>query len=313
MTNNTISVKKLLLIMLVILFLVVAAVAVIYYLHSQKAIPKTPEQKPKYLFSIYGPKSDPLKEPMEAVTAGGRIFVANTEGNDVEVFDSRGNYQYSFGQNGNKPGDMAFPYGIAEDDSGHLFVSDTGERRIQEFTVHGKFVQVIASNSGPRDIEKPGPLFWHNAKLYASDLEAGKVLVFNPNQVKTVTSFSNLAYPHGVWVDNNNQLFVSAAGDSDVCIFASNGKLQRSFSWQGGNELSAIRGLAVDNLHRIFVVDSSNSTVRVFNSQGTPLFKFGSPGVGSDNFLNPAGIYIGQDHRIYVADWANNRIQVWGY
>jgi len=54
----------------------------------------------------------------------------------------------------------------------------------------------------------------------------------------------------------------------------------------------------------------SNDRIQVFDSVGSFLFEFGSFGSGDGQFKIPRGIAVDSMKNIYVADDANNRIQV---
>ena len=65
----------------------------------------------------------------------GDVFVANRESDQVEVFSPNGTTLAIDGSNGSADGDFSFPQGIAFAPNGNLYVSDTGNNHIQEFTV----------------------------------------------------------------------------------------------------------------------------------------------------------------------------------
>jgi DNA-binding beta-propeller fold protein YncE len=58
------------------------------------------------------------------------------------------------------------------------------------------------------------------------------------------------------------------------------------------------------------VADTFNDRVQVFNPSGVFQFAFGSQGMGNGEFSMPQGIAVGSGGNIYVADTANNRVQV---
>src|SRR3989442_14769875 len=60
--------------------------------------------------------------------------------NRVQKFDSRGNFLAKLGKEGNGPGQFNVPWGIAVDELGNVYVTDTGIHRIHKFTSHGAFI-----------------------------------------------------------------------------------------------------------------------------------------------------------------------------
>ncbi len=309
--GRTIKLKSLLRYLLIITVFFAVFFGYLYTDTTGKAI--KPEQQPKYLFSIYGNENKPLNSPMGVyVDPKGNIYVSSTANHEIQVFRPNGQYAFSFGQPGTKPGDLAYPYGITRNARGNLLIAETGNQRIQEFTPDGNFVGITASASGPVKVEKPGALHNMNNKIYICDLGRNEVTVLD-EQGKVVQTLKNLNCPHGVSSDEAGKIYVSDSGNTQIVIFDPEGRFHKSISWQEENRYSILRGLARDGLGRIFAVDSNNSLIRVFDQEGRHLFNFGAQGFDKGEFFYPTGIFIDTNYRIYIADWANNRVEVWGY
>jgi DNA-binding beta-propeller fold protein YncE len=60
-------------------------------------------------------------------------------------------------------------------------------------------------------------------------------------------------------------------------------------------------------------VDAVFDNVQIFDSSGQLLLNLGEGGTNPGQFGLPAGIAIGLDNKIYVADSYNRRIQVFQY
>lgn len=315
--KQTITVKQLLQIILVIVIFLAALFGYLYW-KNRRTNDYTSifdmEQRPKYLFSIYGNPQEPLKSPMAAyVSRKGLIYVSSTNKHEIQVFQANGDYLFSFGKPGSNPGELAYPYGITENKEGNLLVADTGNKRIQEFTPQGKFIKYINSPFGKIEVEKPGPMFSENGKLYIGDLVKHEIIVVD-EQNKTERVIKNISYPHGIAADDNGKVYISDAGGYRIVITDKKGLERKSIaSWKGDNSFSLLRGIALDKVGRIFAVDSITSTIRVFDPDGSYLFSFGDKGFDKGEFLYPTGIFIDDTNRIFIADWANNRIEVWGY
>lgn len=80
-----------------------------------------------------------------AVDGVGRVYVADTGNNRIEIFDSSGAFLETFGTFGNGPGEFATPAHVAVDASGNIFVTDANNFRIQVF---GQTVGVDATSWG---------------------------------------------------------------------------------------------------------------------------------------------------------------------
>jgi DNA-binding beta-propeller fold protein YncE len=60
--------------------------------------------------------------------------VVDSNNNRVEVFDSSGNYLSQFGSYGLAPGYFNDPTFITVDGAGYIYVSDTGNNRVEKFS-----------------------------------------------------------------------------------------------------------------------------------------------------------------------------------
>jgi streptogramin lyase len=58
------------------------------------------------------------------------------------------------------------------------------------------------------------------------------------------------------------------------------------------------------------VVDDHREDIQKFDPQGKFLLKFGSNGNGDGQLSNTGGITIGPDGNLYIADYGNNRVEV---
>ncbi|XP_019629892.1 PREDICTED: uncharacterized protein LOC109474126 [Branchiostoma belcheri] len=88
-----------------------------------------------------------------AVGKGGKIFVSDWFGDSVNVYDSKGRFEFSFRvleRAGRKDRLLEGPRGLCSVSSGHILVSDFGNNRVAMFTATGQFVRDMVT-----DIRKP--------------------------------------------------------------------------------------------------------------------------------------------------------------
>jgi uncharacterized protein YjiK len=91
-----------------------------------------------------GELSDPAAV---AIDDAGSIYVLDTGNTRIQKFDPSGAYVTQWGSYGDcaiscSDGQVKAPTGIAVDDSGHVFVADTGNNRIEEFSASdGTFIR----------------------------------------------------------------------------------------------------------------------------------------------------------------------------
>ncbi len=70
----------------------------------------------------------------------GLVYVADTYGNQVEVYTADGAFVTNWGSYGRGSGEFIFPYGIATSAAGEVYVADTVNARIQRFSSSGAFL-----------------------------------------------------------------------------------------------------------------------------------------------------------------------------
>lgn len=260
-----------------------------------------------------------MSHPMAvAVDGNGQIYTSNNSLHMVEVIRPGKREPDSFGGQGSLPGQMMYPYGIGILPEGGVLVAETGNRRIQQFAADGEFIQTFTGAGGKTGLNKPGPVHVDSkGNVYVGDIGGAQVLVFD-KKATLLRTIKNVSYPHGIAVDEQNRkIYVSDAGQAIVRVFALDDREGRQVdvirSFAPGMSFGMVRGLAVDKLGRLYVVDSLAGTVRVFDKDGAFLFSFGEQGFGDGEMLYPTQIFIDNSGKIFIADWGNNRIQVWGY
>ena len=199
--------------------------------------------------------------------------MADTNNHRVQVFNSSGGFQSTFGSFGTGNGQFNSPNGIAVGSGGNIYVADTNNRRVQIFNSSGVFQSAFGSN-GSGDGE------------------------FN--------------FPAGIAVDGGGNIYVADSGNRHVQIFNSSGAFQSAFGspGSGNGQFNSPYGIAVGSGGNIYVADSGNHRVQVFNSSGAFQSTFGSLGTGNGQFYSPYGIAVDGGGNIYVSDADNDRVQV---
>src|SRR5688500_12090409 len=175
------------------------------------------------------------------------------------------------------------------------------------------------------------------------------VFKFDPSG-KMVTSFGQgmFVFPHGIHVDRDGNIWVTdgqsnlparAPGSPadaplpaapakivghQVIKFSPEGKVLLSLGKAGGNPATEVSDPAsfyqpndVITLANgdILVAEGHNNTtmshrIARFSSDGKYLSSFGKRGTGDGEFLQPHGLALDSQGRLFVADRGNNRVQV---
>lgn len=308
--------------------LVILGIAILYFwYYADKTLvvenfPSMMEYiQPRYRFSIYGAKDVSLVRPMSVYfdDKHRRIYIGNTEGHSINVFNWQGDYQFSFGGFGADPGQMSFPYGITQNSQGDILVAEAGNKRVQRFSAQGEYLGTIFDQPNEYGIEKPGPLATDSeGNLYVGDLSGGRVTIID-KEGQLVRNLGPIQYPHGLALDEKRGLvYVASSGTNQVTAYSmATGKPVKSWHEfkMNGNAIKfgMIRGIAVDKQGRLVVVDSLVSTISIVDFNGNLVNSFGQRGNEDWSFMYPNGIHVDKAGKFYIADWGNNRISMWSY
>jgi hypothetical protein len=152
---------------------------------------------------------------------------------------------------------------------------------------------------GPNTLSSPVKAFFDGVRLFISDPENFRVLVYNSmpvsnnapaNEVigqanlysnvfpETVTS-TTLAEPQGLWVDNNQNLYVVDSGNNRTLVY------------------SNIDNLLTDNPTPVAVIGQSSYTSR-------------TSGVSASQYANPFGVCV-NNCQLFISDRGNSRVLVY--
>lgn len=121
--------------------------------------------------------------------------------------------------------------------------------------------------------------------------------------------------PHGLEVDNQNNIWVTDCGLHQVFKFDSNGNLlmtlgEAKVSGNDSEHFNLPTDVAVSADGSFYVSDGyGNSRVIKFSKDGMYLFEWGKFGDKQGEFNIPHGIDLDNEGNVYVADRENNRIQ----
>ena len=204
------------------------------------------------------------------------------------------------------PGQLALPYGIAIDGSGHVVVVDTYDGRIVTFDAAGNFLgQFGTQGPGAGQFEYPqGVAIDHDGNIFVADTANFRIQKFDPTGL-FVTSWSAAfnGYPGYVAVDGSGNVFVSDTGDT-IWKFDNDGNPVTSWggSGSGPGQLNQPDGIAVDANDHVFVVDTLNNRVQEFTGGGAFVAAWGSAGTAPGQFGYAYGVAIDGQGDVFVSD-----------
>jgi len=176
----------------------------------------------------------------------------------------------SWGGSGSGPGQFDEPFGIATGPDGSVYVADTENHRVQQFTAAGEFVRQWGSNgAGNGEFDRPT----------------------------------------GVETDATGDVFVVEIGGMRVQRFSAGGAYEAKWGsfGSGPGEFSFPIDLAVDAAGDVYVPDFVDR-VQKFDRDGGFIAEWGSSGGGPGELDDPSGVAATADG-VYVADTGNHRVQ----
>src|SRR5207249_1034730 len=146
--------------------------------------------------------------------------------------------------------EISYPWGVAIDGQGNLFIADAGNGRIRKLSTDGTITTVAGNGT----------------RGYGGDGGPATSASFNIPKAVVVDSQGNLFI---VDTDNNRIRKVSANGT--ITTVAGNGT--QAYGGDGGPATSASldypEGIALDGLGDLFIADTANHRVRKIGADGT--------------------------------------------
>ena len=149
-------------------------------------------------------------------------------------------------------------------------------------------------------------------------IKSKTILIIDKDNGKLISSWGDNLFimPHGLKVDNKNNIWVTDVGLHQVFKFSYKGKLLLTLGVArvAGNDSSHFNkptDIAIAKDGSCYVSDGyGNSRVIKFSAQGKYLFEWGKKGSKESEFNVPHGISLDDYNNVYVADRQNNRIQI---
>jgi uncharacterized protein (TIGR03663 family) len=272
-----------------------------------------------------------------AVDAAGKVFVADSGNNRIQVFAADGTPLRQWGSTckldtgegcqGDGRGQFNEPWGIAVDSDGNVYVSDTWNHRIQKFDGLGNFLTMwgqFGSTGG--ELGQPGLFYGPRALTVGKD---GNLHVVDTGN-KRVQSFAldgefvaqyggsgvvegRFDEPVGLAQDGSGNWYVADTWNRRIQKFDPEFNYLAQWPVEGWNSQSVVNkpGLAVDpKANVVYAVDPENYRVLAFGTDGAFRATFGQYGNDAMSFMLPTGIAVGPEGRIYVADDEGHRIMI---
>ncbi|PIP82616.1 MAG: 6-bladed beta-propeller [Elusimicrobia bacterium CG_4_9_14_3_um_filter_62_55] len=227
----------------------------------------------------------------------------------------------AWGTSGSGPGEFQEPMGVAVDAQGDLYVADSRNRRVQKFSVRGKF---LAEFGGTDAFKKPvDAAVAADGTLYVCDYEADRVEAFSPDG-KSLLGWGEpgegngqFRSPAGVAVDKAGHVYVADFYNNRIQVFDPKGRWLRSIGkkGRGKGEFNYPTDLDFDGSGNLMVADAYNHRIQKLTPDGRVLEIWGSAWkrfFSHRAFHVPSGIAVDGRGNVHVADSANKRVVLLG-
>jgi RHS repeat-associated protein len=227
----------------------------------------------------------------------------------------------AFGTYGSGSGQLSGSTGAAVDGSDHVWIADSYNNRLEEFSSSGSFMQSVGSwGSGNGDLSYPLGVAVNQTAgdVYVADYSNNRVEEFTTSGtfVRTFGSSGSgdgqLNGPYGIAVGGDGNVWVADTWNNRIQEFTAGGTFVRTFgSWgTGAGQMEGPKAICVFDGH-VYVADTTNNRIEEFETDGTFVRSFGSSGSGDGQFNSPEGIAGSQaSDYLYVTDAGNGRVEV---
>jgi hypothetical protein len=187
---------------------------------------------------------------------------------------------------------FSFPFGVAVDAAGDVFVADTGNNAVEEVLPDGSGVTLGSGFSTPTGVAVDAA-----GDVFVADYGNNAVKEVLPDGT-IVTLGSGFLNPGGVAVDAAGDVFVADTSHNAVKEVRPDGSILTV-----GSGFSGPSGVAVDASGDVFVADSGHNAIKEVLPNHTIL------ALGS-GFNDPSGVAVDGSGNVFVADTFNNAVKV---
>ncbi|CAF3333676.1 unnamed protein product [Rotaria sp. Silwood2] len=185
-------------------------------------------------------------------------------------------------RNGTSEGKVLFDHiacrGLAIDDQGYLYISDTDKHEVKQYRIGNKNGSVVAGGHGrgneTKHLNVPSYVFVDRQQaVYVSDNNNHRVMKWNKDAKEGIviagghdkgTTLKQLRNPNGLFVDACGTLYVADSVNNRVMRWREGAKNGTIIVGRNGH-LSVPMGLSFDRYGNLYVVDRDNHHVQRFS------------------------------------------------
>jgi DNA-binding beta-propeller fold protein YncE len=196
---------------------------------------------------------------------------------------------------------LHWPFGVAVDVAGNIYVADTINSAIKEWTASNNTITTLVSSNlyDPQGIAVDAA-----GNVYFADTGNNAIKVWTPgNGTVTTIISSNLNLPDAVAVDISGNVYIADTGNDAIKEWSVTNNGMTTLVSTG---LSNVSGVAVDLAGNVYIADSGNNTIKEWSAANSNVTTLVASGV-----LHPFGVAVDGAGSVYAADSFNGAIKKW--
>jgi trimeric autotransporter adhesin len=298
-----------------------------------------------------------------AVDSSGQLYIADTGNHRIRQVNSAGlintiagNGQADALRDGgpSRNATLSSPRNLAFDIAGNFYIADEGNQRIRQVATNGT-ISTVAGNgtigysgdggpavsaalAGPVGValNAAGDLFIADTNNHRiRRVRSGMITTFAGNGYGGYAGdggaamAAELAYPAGVAVDSNGNLYIADTGNNRIRMVTPNGVITtiaggaQGFSGDGGKATLATlnnpAAVALDSTGNIYIADTGNQRIRKIDPTGviTTVAGNGTTGYGglggpamNASLNSPVAVAADSAGNVYIADTQSSRVLI---
>jgi DNA-binding beta-propeller fold protein YncE len=193
------------------------------------------------------------------------------------------------------------PHGVAVDGSGDVYITDTYNQAIKEWTAANDTVTTPVSSGL---LEPFGVAVDGAGNLYIADTWSNAIKVWTAasNTVSTLVA-SGLNHPGGVAMDGAGNVYFADTGNNVIkeWVAASN-----TVTTLVGSGLNSPSGVTVDGAGNVYIADTGNNAIKKWTASNNTVTSLVASGL-----YQPTGVAVDGAGNVYIADYGNNAVKKW--
>lgn len=217
-----------------------------------------------------------LDDPTDVAFMQRELFVTDAGNHRIQVYNVDGSWERSWGGPGAAAGEFDSPGSIAISHDGAtwprvVFVSDTGNSRVQTFDVDGTHLGSFGSaGTGDGELSAPGAIAVLDKKVYVADVGNARVAVFDAETGAWTHNFDAPGIS-GLDVSESGTVWITRTAANSVAAYATDGTLigVTGSAGAGIGEFNAPVALALFDTHAetVWIVDRGNGRIQTITSE----------------------------------------------